>query len=110
MTKLNATGSALEYSTYLGGSDGDAAVRITVDAAGTAFVAGGTASFDFPTSNSLQSVHGGGLIDACLGLCAQGPNVCVMPENVWYHGVTSADLGAIQEKWIDSMVEGTKAD
>ena len=41
----------------------------------------------------------------CLGLCAQGPNVCVMPENVWYHGVTSADLEAIQKKWIDSMVK-----
>ena len=41
----------------------------------------------------------------CLGLCAQGPNICVMPENAWYHGVTSADLEEIQKKWIDSMTE-----
>lgn len=40
----------------------------------------------------------------CLGLCAIGPNVCVMPDNVWYHRVTPADLEEIQRKWIDSMV------
>ena len=40
----------------------------------------------------------------CLGLCSIGPNVCVMPENVWYHGVTDADLAEIQRKWIDPLV------
>ena len=39
----------------------------------------------------------------CLGLCEKGPNICVMPENVWYTGVTGKDLGDIQAKWIDSM-------
>jgi (2Fe-2S) ferredoxin len=39
----------------------------------------------------------------CLGLCEQGPNVCVMPENVWYTGVTRKDLDEIKSKWIDSM-------
>ncbi len=40
----------------------------------------------------------------CLGLCDVGPNVCVMPENVWYQGVTPADLEEIQKKWIDSLL------
>ena len=41
----------------------------------------------------------------CLGVCASGPNICVMPENVWYHGVTGTDLEEIQKKWIDSMTK-----
>ena len=39
----------------------------------------------------------------CLGLCSVGPNICVMPENVWYTGVTEADLPEIRKKWIDSL-------
>ena len=39
----------------------------------------------------------------CLGLCEQGPNVCVMPENVWYTGVTAKDLDEIKAKWIDPL-------
>jgi (2Fe-2S) ferredoxin len=31
----------------------------------------------------------------CFGLCSEGPNVCVMPDNVWYRGVGPADLPAI---------------
>jgi (2Fe-2S) ferredoxin len=39
----------------------------------------------------------------CLGLCEAGPNVCVMPENVWYQNVTAADVDEIQRKWIDTI-------
>ncbi|HXG61324.1 MAG TPA: (2Fe-2S) ferredoxin domain-containing protein [Planctomycetota bacterium] len=42
----------------------------------------------------------------CLGLCAVGPNVCVMPENVWYRRVTEADLPEIQRRWIDPLADG----
>src|SRR5712675_1074542 len=50
VSKLNPAGSALVYSTYLGGSGSDAASGISVDAAGNAYVAGGTISIDFPTT------------------------------------------------------------
>ena len=61
VTKINATGTALLYSTFLGGSsDFDEAFGIAVDAAGNAYVAGGTASTDFPTANALQAGFGGG--------------------------------------------------
>jgi Beta-propeller repeat len=50
VTKLNASGSALLYSTYLGGSDDDIANGIAVDAAGNAYVAGVIESIDFPTT------------------------------------------------------------
>jgi hypothetical protein len=50
VTKLNATGSALVYSTYLGGDSDDGANATAVDAAGNAVVAGFTSSTNFPTS------------------------------------------------------------
>jgi hypothetical protein len=64
VAKLTPDGSALVYSTYLGGSDGDDGWRIAADAAGHAYVTGGTLSTDFPTVRPLQPVKGGGLIDA----------------------------------------------
>jgi len=50
VTKLNATGSRLIYSTYLGGSGQDRGTGIAVDAFGNAYVAGSTASMNFPTT------------------------------------------------------------
>jgi uncharacterized repeat protein (TIGR01451 family) len=57
VTKLNATGTALVYSTYLGGSNNDAAAGIAVDSAGNAYVAGATFSADFPTANAIQPTN-----------------------------------------------------
>ena len=59
VAKLNAAGSALVYSTYLGGSNFDGASDIAVDSAGNAYVTGGTGSTNFPTANALQSSFAG---------------------------------------------------
>jgi hypothetical protein len=65
VAKLNAAGSALVYSTYLGGSNIDLAYGIAVDAAGSAYVAGQTYSSNFPTTpGAFQPVYGGGSDDA----------------------------------------------
>ena len=63
MTKLNATGTAILYSSYLGGSDFDRSWGIAVDAAGNAYVTGETGSSNFPgTEGSLiQGTIGGNL-------------------------------------------------
>jgi hypothetical protein len=59
VAKLTADGSALIYSTYLGGSGGDVGAGIAVDAAGNAYVTGSASSTDFPTANPFQSsLHG----------------------------------------------------
>ncbi len=50
LSKLSADGSALLYSTYLGGSNGDSVVGVALDSAGFAYVAGDTFSSDFPTT------------------------------------------------------------
>jgi hypothetical protein len=54
VAKLRSDGSALVFSTYLGGSDIDLSAGIAVDAAGNAYVTGGTLSHDFPMANALQ--------------------------------------------------------
>jgi uncharacterized protein (TIGR03437 family) len=54
VARLNAAGTALDYSTYLGGSGEDVAAGVAVDAMGNAYVAGTTASPDFPVINTLQ--------------------------------------------------------
>lgn len=50
ITKLSATGNALFFSTYLGGTDIDVATSIRLDSAGNAFVGGATTSANFPTT------------------------------------------------------------
>ncbi|MGI8958402.1 MAG: SBBP repeat-containing protein [Bryobacteraceae bacterium] len=54
VTKFNAAGNALVYSTYLGGSVSDFAGGIAVNARGNAYVTGQTASPDFPLKNPFQ--------------------------------------------------------
>src|SRR5882724_5773859 len=59
VAKLNPAGNALIYSTFLGGAATDSGNAIAVDAAGNAYVAGGTYSFNFPTASAYQSTNHG---------------------------------------------------
>jgi beta-propeller repeat-containing protein len=63
VTKFNTQGSALAYSTYLGGTLADNATAIAVDDSGNAYVTGSTLSTDFPLKNAVQTT--------CQG-CASG--------------------------------------
>ena len=60
ITKINASGTALVYSTYLGGAGFDTGDGIAVDSVGNAYVTGTTGSDNFPTVNAIQSNLGGG--------------------------------------------------
>jgi photosystem II stability/assembly factor-like uncharacterized protein len=60
VTKINSTGSAIVYSTYLGGTGRDVALAIAVDAAGNAYVTGQTYSGDFPTQEAIQARRASG--------------------------------------------------
>jgi hypothetical protein len=65
VTKLNPAGSALLYSTYLGGSGEDGGFGLAVDNAGNVYIAGKAASPNFPTTpGAVQPTFGGGPFDA----------------------------------------------
>ena len=60
VARLGPDGDMLEYSTFLGGKDGDSAAAVAVDASGNATVAGNSFSKDFPvTAGALQSERDG---------------------------------------------------
>jgi hypothetical protein len=74
MTKLNTTGSALAYSTFLGGGEGDVSYGMAVDTSGMAYLTGSTTSLDFPvTAGAFQPVHG-------TGTCGPPPLTYLCPD------------------------------
>ncbi|MHB1459324.1 MAG: DUF7948 domain-containing protein, partial [Armatimonadota bacterium] len=63
VTKLNPSGSALVYSTFIGGVDGDQGKSISLDSSGCAYVAGYTWSSDFPTTTDAFDTSQNGSVD-----------------------------------------------
>jgi uncharacterized protein (TIGR03437 family) len=60
ITKLNPMGTALIYSTYLGGTGDDSVSALTTDSSGAVYATGMTSSSDFPiTPNAFQKANGG---------------------------------------------------
>jgi hypothetical protein len=59
VTKLDPGGDALVYSTFLGGSQGDVAFGVAVDASGSAYLTGLTQSTNFPTLSAYQASYAG---------------------------------------------------
>jgi hypothetical protein len=60
VTKIDSTGSALLYSTYLGGSGDDYGFGIDVDVSGQVYITGYTDSTNFPTESPIQGTNAGG--------------------------------------------------
>ena len=58
---MNPTGSDLDYATFIGGSNDDNIGNVAFDEQGNIYVAGSTASSDFPTTENAYSrtLHGG---------------------------------------------------
>ena len=58
VTEINPQGTALVFSTFLGGSFGESGMGIAVDSSGAVYVAGATQSTDFPvTPGAFQMVN-----------------------------------------------------
>lgn len=58
VTKMNAAGNALVYSTYIGGFDSDVAYGIALDASNNAYIVGTTESPNYPTENQYETSDG----------------------------------------------------
>ncbi len=89
LAKLNANGSGLVYSTYLGGGQNDSALSVAVDGSGFAYVAGETSSSNFPTAAPFQVAYGGGVSDAFVTKFNQTGNGLVFST---FLGGTNDDL------------------
>lgn len=76
VTEVNFSGTALVYSTYLGGSQADTGQSIKVDSSGNAYVAGYTFSTDFPLQVPLQGTNAGDA-DAFISELASGGSALV---------------------------------
>jgi len=59
ITKLDSTGSAVVFSTLLGGIDSELGVGIAVDSQGNSYIAGDTFSDDLPVVNALNAEYAG---------------------------------------------------
>src|ERR1017187_2935608 len=71
IAKLTADGTALIYSTYLGGNADDMPVGIAVDSLGSAYVVGTTGSSNFPTTPGAYSTSGNGFVTKINGTGTQ---------------------------------------
>ncbi len=61
VTKFNSSGSALVYSTFIGGNSNDVGNSLSIDREGSVYVTGGTndGTIDYPTTVSIDSTHNG---------------------------------------------------
>lgn len=76
VTALNPTGTALSYSTFLGGADNDWGEDMVLDPSGRAIVTGATESADFPcTPGAFSETLGGDYDGFVTGLSSDGSSV-----------------------------------
>ena len=61
LTKFSTIGTTLEYSTFLGGRESDAAIKVVLNSSGYACITGYTMSADFPIKRPYQSIYKGKL-------------------------------------------------
>jgi hypothetical protein len=97
VTKLNPAGTAVVYSTYLGGRGADVGLGLAVDPAENIYVTGQTKSTNFPTAHALQSALRGPSDAFVAKLNASGALVYATylggsgEENFSYDGAIAAD-------------------
>jgi len=94
--KLTANGSALEYSTYLGGPQQEYGISIAVDESGNAYVGGQTRSAAFPVRNGIDETY-------------SGPADCYLTMiNATGNGIIfSTFIGGISTESVESAIELT---
>jgi hypothetical protein len=116
--KLNTTGKALNYATYLGGRNDDRGQGIALDAAGNAYVTGASDSKNFPTTANAYSGSGIGFFITKLnqnGSAALysvyglgGRRIVVDPEgNAYITGTTQSKLLTTNKKSFQRFRQGS---
>jgi len=101
VSQLNPTGSALIYSTYLGGNSENIGQGIAVDSTGSAYVTGYTSSTNFPTASPLQPGLAGNVNAFVSKLSWNGSAVSL---------VYSTYLGGSEDDWSQSIAVDSSGD
>jgi uncharacterized protein (TIGR03437 family) len=84
LIKLNASGSNLTYSTYLGGTGNDVGMAVSLGSFGDVFLTGSTDSPDLPQVGAdLQQGYGGGPADGFVAALTGSP---IRPRYLSYFG------------------------
>jgi hypothetical protein len=122
VTKLDPSGSRIEYSTLLGGTDTDEALGVAVDGGGSAYVTGQTWSDDFPSTGAFgagglgdafaaklspdgaaleySTPIGGSVRDTALGIALHG-------DEAYVTGYTASDDFPVSADAVDPVFNGT---
>lgn len=101
VTKLNSTGSALDYSTYIGGSNHDYGTAIAVNSKGNAFVAGNTYSNDFVTTSNGYDTRQNGTVDGFI--FKLNPTGTTLAFSSYFGGIGDESISAIVLKQMDNL-------
>ena len=100
VTKINGDGSALLYSTLVGGEYDNYSSAIAVDNSGCAYVAGGTMASNFPLQYSYQSAFRGGYWDAFIFKLNSAGNELVYSTYLGGSGLDIARGLAVQGDYV----------
>ncbi len=106
ISKFNATGTNLIYSTYLGGNSSDAPHSLIVDASDNLYIYGTTGSSNFPVSSGCyDNSHNGGTATAPNSLNYSGSDIFV----TCFNSAGSALVGStyVGGSGNDGLNEGT---
>jgi len=111
--EINAAGSALVFSTFIGGNGSDSGRGIAVDTLGNIHVAGEGTSTDFPTVRALQAANGGGAVAQdglvlLLGVATPltGPTITAASDNLIADG--PLEPGGWFSVWGSDLSDGTR--
>jgi hypothetical protein len=103
LTKINAAGSELVYSTYLGGS-GEEMAALAVDEDRCAYITGVTSSTNFPILNAVQPQFGGGFWDAFVAKINPGGKGLVYSTFLGGEGIDQSSAIAVHAGGIAYLV------
>jgi len=108
VSKINIDGTALLYSTYLGGSDSDFGYGIAVDDSSRAVVTGRTSSSNYPTANAIADTLAGSE-DAYVTQLSEDGSALVFSSYLGGSGAVGYDLAldASGNAYITGQTDGT---
>jgi hypothetical protein len=89
VSKIEADGTGLVYSTFFGGQSSIGEQGLAIDAYGNAYIGGAVFGPDFPVKNAIQTTYGGGVNDGFLAELTPGGDGLVF----------STFLGGSNDEW-----------